>query len=61
MVYCQKKKPPKFTNSLSVSQSPTPKSSTSTKKKKAKKVLNAVEYDAGMGAGGDEGIGVAAM
>ena len=45
----------------SVSQSPTPKSSTSTKKKKAKKVLNDVEYDAGMGAGGDEGIGVAAM
>ena len=45
----------------SASQSPTPKSSTSTKKKKAKKVLNDVEYDAGMGAGGDEGIGVAAM
>jgi hypothetical protein len=43
------------------SSSPPPKSSTSTKKKKAKKLLNDVEYDAGMGAGGDEGIGVTAM
>mmetsp|Transcript_42 Transcript_42/g.59 ORF Transcript_42/g.59 Transcript_42/m.59 type:complete len:116 (-) Transcript_42:52-399(-) len=45
----------------SSSQSPPPKSSAGTKKKKAKKVLNDVEYDAGMGAGGDEGIGVAAI
>ncbi|KAL3794505.1 hypothetical protein HJC23_013978 [Cyclotella cryptica] len=33
-------------------------SKSSTKKKKVKKVLEDVEYDAGMGAGGDEGIGI---
>jgi hypothetical protein len=43
------------------SSSSTSKSSSSAKKKKIKKVLNDVEYDAGMDAGGDEGIGVAVM
>lgn len=37
-------------------------SSTSVKKvKKTKKVIGDVEFDAGMDAGGDEGIGVAAL
>lgn len=45
----------------STSSSPKPTSSASTKKKKSKKVMEDVEYDAGMGAGGDEGIGVTAM
>mmetsp|Transcript_14608 Transcript_14608/g.35212 ORF Transcript_14608/g.35212 Transcript_14608/m.35212 type:complete len:124 (+) Transcript_14608:167-538(+) len=31
------------------------------KKTKGKKILDDVEYDAGMTAGGDEGIGIAAM
>ena len=31
------------------------------KKTKGKKILDDVEYDAGMAAGGDEGIGIAAM
>ncbi|KAL7468337.1 hypothetical protein ACHAXS_008551 [Conticribra weissflogii] len=37
-------------------------SSTSVKKaKKTKKIIGDVEYDAGMDAGGDEGIGIAAL
>jgi hypothetical protein len=36
-------------------------SKNSTKKKKVKKVLDDVEYDAGMGAGGDEGIGITGL
>jgi hypothetical protein len=36
-------------------------SSLGAKKKKAKKVLGDVEYDAGMGVGGDEGIGVTGL
>lgn len=55
---CVKRKGAKKTSS---SQSSKSSSSTGTKKKKAKKVLNDVEYDAGMGTGGDEGIGVTAM
>lgn len=40
----------------------TPSSSTGEKKKKKKKrILDEVEYDAGMSAGGDEGIGIAAL
>ncbi|KAL7503540.1 hypothetical protein ACHAXN_004647 [Cyclotella atomus] len=38
-----------------------PSSSAGAKKKKSKIVMDDVEYDAGMGAGGDEGIGVTAM
>jgi hypothetical protein len=44
--------------------SPAPKSEkkkSSSKKKKIKKVLDEVEFDAGMGTGGDEGIGVSAL
>ena len=33
----------------------------SASKKKAKKVMDDVEFDAGMGAGGDEGIGIGAL
>jgi hypothetical protein len=33
----------------------------SSSKKKAKKVMDDVEFDAGMGAGGDEGIGIGAL
>ncbi|KAL7474722.1 hypothetical protein ACHAWX_000038 [Stephanocyclus meneghinianus] len=36
-------------------------SKSSTKKKKVKKILDDVEYDAGMGAGGDEGIGITGL
>ena len=32
-----------------------------TKKKKKKRILDEVEFDAGMSAGGDEGIGIAAL
>ncbi|KAL7444602.1 hypothetical protein ACHAXM_009520 [Skeletonema potamos] len=48
----------------SSSNSPAPKSEkkkSSSKKKKAKKILDDVEFDAGMGAGGDEGIGVGTL
>ena len=43
-----------------------PSSSSSSKgeknrKKKKKRILDEVEYDAGLGAGGDEGIGIAAL
>ncbi|KAL7534534.1 hypothetical protein ACHAXR_006277 [Thalassiosira sp. AJA248-18] len=41
--------------------SSTSKSSGKKKKKKGKKVLDDVEFDAGMDAGGDEGIGMAAL
>lgn len=52
--------------SVGGSSSPGPKSekkkgTSSSKKKKSKKILDDVEFDAGMGAGGDEGIGLAAM
>ena len=47
------------------SRSPPPASVKSEKKgggkKKKRRVLEDAEYDAGMGAGGDEGIGVAAL
>ncbi|KAL7492487.1 hypothetical protein ACHAWT_001643 [Skeletonema menzelii] len=46
------------------SSSPAPKSEKkkkSSSKKKAKKVMDDVEFDAGMGAGGDEGIGIGAL
>ena len=55
---CVKRKGAKKSSS---NQSSKPSSSSGTKKKKTKKVLNDVEYDAGMGTGGDEGIGVTAM
>lgn len=46
-------------------QSPPPAKSSSAgktkKKKKGKRLLDDVEYDAGMEAGGDEGIGMAAL
>eukprot|EP00581_Thalassiosira_minuscula_P019882 CAMPEP_0183733256 /NCGR_PEP_ID=MMETSP0737-20130205/40639_1 /TAXON_ID=385413 /ORGANISM="Thalassiosira miniscula, Strain CCMP1093" /LENGTH=87 /DNA_ID=CAMNT_0025966473 /DNA_START=167 /DNA_END=430 /DNA_ORIENTATION=+ len=49
----------------SSSRSPPPKSSSSSKKKSGKKskkrVLDDVEFDAGMDAGGGEGIGVAGL
>ena len=54
---CVKRKGAKKSSST---QSSKPTSS-GAKKKKTKKVLNDVEYDAGMGTGGDEGIGVTAM
>mmetsp|Transcript_11708 Transcript_11708/g.21650 ORF Transcript_11708/g.21650 Transcript_11708/m.21650 type:complete len:116 (-) Transcript_11708:276-623(-) len=44
------------------SRTPPPSNSTGgKKKKKGKRVLADVEFDAGMDAGGDEGIGVAAL
>mmetsp|Transcript_35615 Transcript_35615/g.76063 ORF Transcript_35615/g.76063 Transcript_35615/m.76063 type:complete len:118 (+) Transcript_35615:246-599(+) len=46
------------------SRSPPPplkKSTSGKKKKKGKRVLDDVEYDAGMDTGGDEGIGAAAL
>lgn len=43
------------------SSSPARKKSASSSKKKGKKVLDDVEFDAGMGAGGDEGIGIGAL
>ena len=45
------------------SSSPAPKSEKkkSSSKKRGKKVMDDVEFDAGMGAGGDEGIGVGAL
>ncbi len=44
------------------SSSPAPKSEkNSSSKKKVKKVMDDVEFDAGMGAGGDEGIGIGAL
>mmetsp|Transcript_11688 Transcript_11688/g.17903 ORF Transcript_11688/g.17903 Transcript_11688/m.17903 type:complete len:119 (-) Transcript_11688:132-488(-) len=45
------------------SSSPAPKSEKkkSSSKKKVKKVMDDVEFDAGMGAGGDEGIGIGAL
>ncbi|EED87161.1 predicted protein [Thalassiosira pseudonana CCMP1335] len=43
----------------STSPTPSSKSAGTKKKKKVKKVLDDVAYDAGMDAGGDQGIGVA--
>ena len=37
------------------------KKKSSSSNKKGKKIMDDVEFDAGMGAGGDEGIGIAAM
>lgn len=53
-----KRKGSKKTSSSSPAK---PSSSAGAKKKKSKIVMDDVEYDAGMGAGGDEGIGVTAM
>eukprot|EP00984_Skeletonema_dohrnii_P013295 scaffold5491_cov107-Skeletonema_dohrnii-CCMP3373.AAC.3 len=43
------------------SSSPVKSEKKSASKKKGKKVMDDVEFDAGMGAGGDEGIGIGAL
>lgn len=56
------KRKEKEKSSRGKSPPPPSKSSTSGKKKnRGKKVLDDVEFDAGMTAGGDEGIGMAAL